>query len=75
MATHADTTTAGTLAGMDDDTLDAMRVAILTEQERRARCAQLPAQLEDMARAALEAGLGAETVRGAVETALEDGAK
>lgn len=55
------------LATLEDDVLDAMRVAILTEQERRQRCAQLPEQLEVMARAAVDAGVPAETVRAALD--------
>lgn len=44
------------LTTLTDDQLDARRVAVLTEQERRAKIAQLPDQLADMARDAAEAG-------------------
>ena len=44
------------LTALPDDQLDSHRVAVLTEQERRAKLAQLPGQLADMARAAAAAG-------------------
>ena len=50
MATPIDLTT------LEDDVLDRMRVSILSEQERRAKLAQLPDQLADMARDAAAAG-------------------
>lgn len=37
------------LIDMLDEDLDALRIAILTEQERRARLAQIPAQMADLA--------------------------
>ena len=43
------------LTTLTDDQLDARRVAVLTEQERRAKLAQLPDQLATMARDAAEA--------------------
>lgn len=39
-----------------DAELDALRIDVLTEQERRTRAEQLPAQLADMARDAVAAG-------------------
>lgn len=60
------------LASYDDETLDAIRVAVLTEQERRARVAQLPDQLADMARDAVDAGVNAADVRAAVERGIPD---
>ena len=44
------------LTTLTDDQLDARRIAVLTEQERRAKLAQLPDQLADMARDAAAAG-------------------
>lgn len=44
------------LKTLSDEQLDAHRVAVLTEQERRAKLAQLPDQLADMARDAATAG-------------------
>ena len=44
------------LTTLTDDQLDARRRAVLTEQERRAKLAQLPDQLADMARDAAAAG-------------------
>lgn len=44
------------LSTLTDEQLDARRVAVLTEQERRQRLAQLPEQLAAMARDAAEAG-------------------
>lgn len=45
------------LTTLTDDQLDAQRVAVLTEQERRQRLAQLPDQLTGMARDAVAAGV------------------
>lgn len=44
------------LATLTDEQLDAHRRAVLIEQERRAKLAQLPDQLADMARDAAAAG-------------------
>ena len=44
------------LTTLADEQLDAHRRAVLTEQERRAKLAQLPDQLADMAREAAAAG-------------------
>lgn len=41
---------------LDDDQLDALRLIVLTEQERRAKLAQLPDQLATLARDAAGAG-------------------
>jgi len=40
----------------DDDKLDAARIAILTEQERRARLASIPTQLQQLAAAYVAGG-------------------
>lgn len=40
----------------DDDKLEAARLAVLTEQERRQRLAQIPDQVEQLARTYLESG-------------------
>lgn len=44
------------LTTLTDEQLDARRVAVLTEQERRAKLAQLPDDLAAMARDAASAG-------------------
>ena len=44
------------LTTLTPEQLDARRVAVLTEQERRAKLAQLPDQLATMARDAAAAG-------------------
>ena len=44
------------LTTLTDEQLDARRRAVLIEQERRAKLAQLPDQLADMARDAASAG-------------------
>ena len=44
------------LTTLSDEQLDARRRAVLIEQERRAKLAQLPDQLADMARDAASAG-------------------
>lgn len=41
---------------LTDGQLDEQRIAVLSEQERRAKLAQLPDQLADMARDAVAAG-------------------
>ena len=50
------------LTTLEPDVLDAMRIAILTEQERRQRVAELPAQITDACRAAVAAGVPAADV-------------
>ena len=44
------------LTTYDDAALDALRVEVLTEQERRANRAAIPAQIEQLATAYVEAG-------------------
>ena len=44
------------LTTLTDEQLDARRIAVLTEQERRAKLEQLPDDLAAMARDAAEAG-------------------
>ena len=44
------------LTTLTDEQLDARRIAVLTEQERRAKLEQLPDQLATMARDAASAG-------------------
>ena len=58
------------LTTLTDEQLDARRVAVLTEQERRAKLAQLPDQLADMARDAIAAGVDPDLLRGKVDEAL-----
>ena len=58
------------LTTLTDDQLDAHRIAVLTEQERRAKVAQLPEQLAAMTRDALAAGVPTDTLRAAVDDAL-----
>ena len=53
MATIPDLTDADTWA---DDDLDLLRVAALTEQERRTRVTAAPAQLADLTRSAIASG-------------------
>ena len=58
------------LTTLTDEQLDELRVAILTEQERRANLAQIPATIQELAakytdgggqREALEAAINTET--------------
>ena len=60
------------LTALTDDDLDSLRVAVLTEQERRARIATGPARLADDARALIAAGADPDTLRDAVEDALTE---
>lgn len=60
------------LTSYDDDDLDDLRVAVLTEQERRARIATGPARLADDARALVACGADPDTLRDAVEDALTE---
>ena len=53
MATIPDLTDAETWA---DDDLDALRVAVLREQERRTRVTAAPMQLADLTRSAIASG-------------------
>ena len=67
MATLPDLTDAETWA---DDDLDALRVAVLTEQERRARVAAAPAQLADLTRSAIRSGCDPQSLVDAVSDAV-----
>lgn len=58
------------LTTLTDEQLDARRIAVLTEQERRAKLSQLPDQLADMARDAVAAGCDPGELRGRVDEAL-----
>lgn len=53
-----------------DEALDEHRIAILTEQERRAKVADLPEQVAAMTRDALAAGVPTDTLRAALDDAL-----
>ncbi|WP_087485565.1 hypothetical protein [Brachybacterium massiliense] len=58
------------LRTLTDDDLDAHRIAVLTEQERRANLAQLPDQLATMARDAVAAGCDRDDLLARVTDAL-----
>lgn len=58
------------LRSMTDDDLDQLRRDVLTEQERRAKVADLPEQVAAMTRDAVAAGVDPETLRAAVDDAL-----
>ena len=60
------------LTALTDADLDALRVATLTEQERRARIADGPTRLADDARALVAAGADPGTLRDAIEDALTE---
>ena len=53
-----------------DEALNEHRIAIITEQERRAKIAQIPDQLADMARDAAAAGCDPDELRARVDAAL-----
>lgn len=55
---------------MTDDELHDLRRAVLNEQERRVKVAQLPNELAAMARDAVAAGCNPETLRDRVDDAL-----
>lgn len=55
---------------LSDDDLDALRRAVLNEQERRLKVAQLPDQLAAMTRDAVAAGCDPEALRERVDDAL-----
>ncbi|MGO3555867.1 MAG: hypothetical protein ACTINZ_10875 [Microbacterium gubbeenense] len=59
------------LTTLTDDQLDARRVAVLTEQERRQRLAQLPDQLANMTRDAVAAGCSPDDLLDRLTDALE----
>lgn len=58
------------LTTLTDEQLDEHRRTVLIEQERRAKIAQLPDQLADMARDAVAAGCDPDTIRERVDDAL-----
>lgn len=58
------------LTTLTDEQLDSRRVAVLTEQERRAKLAQLPDNLAAMARDAAEAGCDRDELLARVTDAL-----
>ena len=66
MATIPDLTDADT---WPDDDLDALRVAALREQERRARVAAAPMQLADLTRSAIASGCNPQALVDAVTDA------
>lgn len=66
MATIPDLTDADTWT---DDDLDALRVAVATEQERRARVTAAPAQLADLTRSAIASGCDPQALVDAVTNA------
>ena len=66
MATIPDLTNVETWT---DDDLDALRVAVLTEQERRTRVAAAPAQLADLTRSAIASGCNPQALVDAVTDA------
>lgn len=66
MADLPDLTNAETWADAD---LDALRVAVLTEQERRTRVAAAPAQLADLTRSAIASGCDPQALVDAVTDA------
>ena len=65
-ATIPDLTDAETWPGAD---LDRLRVAVATEQERRARVAAAPAQLADLTRSAIASGCDPQALVDAVTDA------
>lgn len=66
MATIPDLTNAET---WPDDDLDALRVAVAVEQERRARVAAAPTQLADLTRSAIASGCDPQALVDAVTDA------
>lgn len=58
------------LTTLTDDQLDARRIAVLTEQERRSKLAQLPDELAGMARDAAAAGCDSDELLERVTDAL-----
>jgi len=52
-----------------DDDLDALRVAVATEQERRTRVTAAPAQLADLTRSAIASGCDPQALVDAVTEA------
>ena len=66
MATIPDLTDA---EAWTDDDLDALRVAVLAEQERRTRVAAAPVQLADLTRSAIASGCDPQALVDAVTDA------
>ena len=66
MATIPDLTDAET---WPDDDLDALRVAVATEQERRTRVTAAPTQLADLTRSAIASGCNPQALVDAVTNA------
>ena len=66
MATIPDLTDAETWT---DDDLDALRVAVATEQERRTRVTAAPMQLADLTRSAIASGCDPQALVDAVTVA------
>lgn len=58
------------LETMSGDELDALRRAVLYEQERRIKLAQLPDELAAMTRDAVAAGVDPDVLRDRVDEAL-----
>lgn len=58
------------LTTYDGEELDALRVAVLTEQERRAHVAAAPEQIKTLTREAIACGVSEADVRAAVEQGL-----
>ena len=52
-----------------DDDLDALRIAVATEQERRTRVAAAPMQLADLTRSAIASGCNRQALVDAVTNA------
>lgn len=53
----------------DDEQLDALRVGVLMEQERRANLAQIPAQVTELAKTYRAGGGGEDTLIEAISAA------
>lgn len=58
------------LSNMTDEQLEAQRIAVLVEQERRNRIADMPDQLAQLAREYIAAGGDPEVARAAFEAGL-----
>ena len=54
----------------DDQSLEELRVSVLKEQERRARKSEMPEQIENLSREALEFGLSEAEIREAFTNGL-----
>lgn len=60
------------LIHLTDDELVELRVSVATEQERRSRLCEAPAQIVDLVRSAHAAGVPEADVRAAVDEALAE---